>query len=317
MAATSKTQLLNEVLTLLKKRYKLESRAEKLSVLEAIIYGICHEGSTRAEAEHALNRFRTEFFDWNEVRVSSIEEIQSILAGQPEAEERANRLRRFLRQLFEKTYEFTLDSLVKKPLKESVKLLSEYDAMSSDYVLATVIQQGLGGHAMPVDTPIKRALIRLGVVDESANVHAIRSLLEHAIPKTRGNEFIDLMEELAHDTCVAGLPDCPRCDLRKICPTGQARAASDKTAAKAATKAKPAAPLPPPPALPAKGLKKPAAKPAPLSKPAATTKVIPAAKSVAASPKSIEKGKPVKVDPKAKKAVPPTKAAKGRRPTSK
>ncbi len=36
------------------------------------------------------------------------------------------------------------------------------------------------------------------------------------------------MEELTHDTCVAGEPDCPRCELKKICPTGQARLTADK-----------------------------------------------------------------------------------------
>src|SRR4051812_41594079 len=245
MAAPSKAQLLNEVHTLLKKRYKLEPRTDRLSVLEAIVYGICHEGTTREQANQALNRFRDHFFDWNEVRVSSIEEIRDVLAGQPDAEERATSLRRFLRQLFEKTYAFSLDALAKKPLKESVKSLQDFEALASDYVLATVIQQALGGHAIPVDAPMLRALERLGVVEDSTDVPSVRSLLERAVPKNRGSEFVDLMEELAHDTCAPGPPDCPRCELRKICPTGLARLAPDKVASKTATKVKPVAPPPP------------------------------------------------------------------------
>jgi len=232
-------KVINDIYTLLKKRYKLEPRAERLSVLEAVIYGVCHEGATRGDAEQAMSRFREQFFDWNEVRVSSIEEIQDVLTGPPDAEQRANRLRRFLRQLFEKKYGFDLDSLTKKSLKDSIKDLSDYEAMESDYVLATVIQQALGGHAMPVDASIQRGLVRLEVVDESADVHSIRSLLERAVPKNRGTEFIDLMEELTHDTCVAGPPDCPRCELRKICPTGLARLAIDKASARSATRGKP------------------------------------------------------------------------------
>ena len=55
------------------------------------------------------------------------------------------------------------------------------------------------------------------------------------MPKNRGAEFVDLIEELTHDTCVEGEPDCPRCELRKICPTGQARKAEPRAkAAKAA-----------------------------------------------------------------------------------
>lgn len=272
MAAPSKAQLLTDVHTLLKKHYKLEPRTTRLSVLEAVIYAICHEGTTREQANQALSRFKDEFFDWNEVRVSTIEQIQGVLAGLPEPEARAQRLRRFLRQLFEKTYGFTLDALMKKPLKEAVKSLQEYEALHSDYVLSCVIRDALGGHAIPIDGPTRRGLERLGIAEPEAESATIRGTLERAVPKNRGAEFCDLMEELTHDTCVPGVPDCPRCDLRKICPTGQERLNADKIAARAATKAshaKPAEKAKPesPPAPAASKPKAPPAKPAPKSAP--------------------------------------------------
>ena len=261
MAASSKSQFLTEIHALLKKRYKLEPRPDRLSILEAVIYGICHEGVTREQANQALSRFKDDFFDWNEVRVSSIEEIEGALAGLPDAEARAQRVRRFLRQLFEKTYAFNLEALAKKPQKESVKALEEYDALGSDYVEATVIQEALAGHAIPVDGPIRRGLARLGVAEPDADPAALRASLERAVPKNRGHEFADLMEELTHDTCVEGPPDCPRCELRKDCPTGQARLAELKHAAKAHPEPKPApapakvkaAPAPAPAPAPTKG----------------------------------------------------------------
>lgn len=223
MATPSKAQFLTEIHALLKKRYKLGPAVEKLSVLEAVVYGVCHEDTTREQANQALSRFKDDFFDWNEVRVSSLEEIQGVLAGMSEVEGRAFRIRRFLRQLFEKTYGFNLDLLIKKPQKESIKALEAYDALGSDYVLATVTRLALAGHAIPVDAPTTRALRRLGVADEAVDAPTLRGILERAVPKNRGNEFSDLIEELAHDTCVEGEPDCPRCELRKVCPTAEAR----------------------------------------------------------------------------------------------
>ncbi len=239
MASQSKAQFLNEIHTLLKKRYKPkpERGPARLTVLEAVIYGICHEGTTREQANQSLSRFKDDFFDWNEVRVSSLEEIQNTLAGLPDAELRAQRLRRFLRQLFEKTYAFTLEALTKKPLKESLKTLAEYEAFGSDYVEATVVSQALGGHAIPVDPPTRRALVRLGIAETETDDASLRSLLERAVPKNRGPEFVDLLEDLAHDTCVEGIPDCPRCELRKVCPTGLANAADAHAAAKHAASA--------------------------------------------------------------------------------
>ena len=109
-------------------------------------------------------------------------------------------------------------------------------------------------------------------------------------------------------------PAAGRCELRKICPTGQARAASDKTAAKAATKGKPAAA---PPEVLLKTSKPVEPKPAPVLKAAAITKGSPAVKVVVDASKSVEKAKPTTLDPKANKALPETKPVKGRRPTSK
>ncbi|MFO0953511.1 MAG: endonuclease [Isosphaeraceae bacterium] len=308
MAAQSKAQFLNEIHTLLKKRYKPKpERASRLSVLEAVVYAICHEGSTREQANQALSRFKDGFFDWNEVRVSTIEEVQGALAGLPDPEPRAQRIRRFLRQLFEKTYGFTLEALAKKPLKESLKSLSEYEAFSSDYVEATVVQQSLGGHALPVDEPARRALVRLGVAEPEMELPAVRSLLERAVPKNRGVEFADLLEDLAHDTCVEGPPDCPRCELRKVCPTAQTRKEEAAAAAKQSTaQAKVAS----------KAAKEPAARSDAPAK--AVAPVAPAAATPAPAPKPKEKDKaadkekaPSKDGEAAKAAAKPPKGRPG------
>jgi endonuclease-3 len=227
MATQSKAQFLNDVYTLLRRRYKPKPDRDgsRLSVLKAVVYGICHEDTTRENANQALSRFKDEFFDWNEVRVSGIEEIRESLAGIPDPEGRARRIRKFLRQLFNRTYGFNLDALAKKPLKEALKVLQTYEAFSSDYVTATVVQQALGGHAIPIDKDTHRALSRLGITE--ASIPELRAVLERAVPKNRGAEVLDLIEDLANDTCVEGEPECPRCELRKICPYALARKHQD------------------------------------------------------------------------------------------
>jgi len=262
MASQSKTQLLNTIHTLLKRRYKpkVDRNASKLSVLKAVVYGICHEDTTREHANQALSRFNDEFFDWNEIRVSSVDEIQETLAGIPDPETRAQRIRRFLRQLFNRTYAFTLDALAKKPLKEALKTLRTYQAFESDYVTATVIQHALGGHAIPVDKPGRRALERLGISEPE--VSAVRGVLERAVPKNRGAEFLDLIEDLTNDTCTEGEPDCPRCELRKICTfavnrKNEVRAPGRSGSAKGAKEAPKSAKIKPPAKLaPNKAVKK-------------------------------------------------------------
>jgi endonuclease-3 len=233
MATQSKSQFLTEVHAQLKRRYKPKpDRAPgRFTVLEAVIYGVCHEDTSREQANQALSRFKDQFFDWNEVRVSPISEVQETLADIPDPQGRAQRIRRFLRQLFAKTYGFSLEPLTKKPLKEALKVLSGFEAFSSDYVTATVIQLALGGHAIPVDSSTRRALDRLGISEP--DLPTLRAVLERAVPKNRGVEFIELLEELAHDTCMETSPDCPRCELRKICPFAQARKPESRSTATA------------------------------------------------------------------------------------
>ena len=188
---------------------------------------------------------------------------------------------------------FTLEALTKKPLKESLKRCTSTRRSASDYVVATVIHQALGGHAIPVDAPARRALQRLGVADPEVETPALRSLLERAVPKNRGAEFLDLIEELAHDTCVEGVPDCPRCELRKVCPTGLAHKADAQTAAKhAAAVARAAAREKGSPRIRAKTPRKRSAKPA--GEVAAPAPVPPPPLPVKEAPKSTKsaKGRP-------------------------
>ena len=67
--------------------------AAPLPVLEQFVYALCREDATREQARPGLTRTCDErFFDWNEVRVSSVRELEEALAGLPDAESRAQRL---------------------------------------------------------------------------------------------------------------------------------------------------------------------------------------------------------------------------------
>ena len=166
----------------------------------------------------------------------------------------------FLRQLFNRTYGFTLDTLAKKPLKEALKTLRTYEAFASDYVTATVIQHALGGHAIPVDKPGQRALRRLGITEPE--VPALRAVLERAVPKNRGAEFLDLIEDLTNDTCIEGEPDCPRCELKKICTFALNRKTESKASSRSSSSARAAKEAPATKAAKSKAGEKPATRPA-------------------------------------------------------
>lgn len=220
MATTiNKQRLLTHLLSTAKKTVEVDE--ETRPVLEQVIYGLCRENASREQADEAYRYLCEKFFDWNEIRVSSVREVEEALADLPAAEARAERLIRFLQEVFEKRFAFDLEDLHKKGLKVAAKQLSGYEA-SNEYVSAWVVQQSLGGHAIPVDAPTLRTARRLGLIDgELADRESLQSSLEHLVPKSRGPQFVALMSRLAEDVCREEGPNCSACPLVQECPTGQ------------------------------------------------------------------------------------------------
>ena len=94
-AITNKQQLLNHAYTALAKKFPLpESSTEPSgrSVLEELIYAACREGATHADADRAYATLRKSFIDWNEVRVSTVQEVADALRPLPQPGTRAKRI---------------------------------------------------------------------------------------------------------------------------------------------------------------------------------------------------------------------------------
>ena len=189
-------------------------------MLEQLLYSVLREGATREHAERAYRTLQERFFDWNEIRVSSVRELEEVLDELPDADQRAQRLVSLLQEVFETTFSFDLEVLHKKGLKQAAKQLARYQA-ANDYAVAWVVQQSLGGHAIPLDAPTLRVLRRLGLIeDNQEDGEALRASLEHLIPKIRGPLFNDLVSALADELCVEEEPACSSCPLSGECATG-------------------------------------------------------------------------------------------------
>jgi endonuclease-3 len=224
-AITNKQQLLTQAQAALKKRFPLpvvETEPEPRPLLEELIYAACREDSTPEDADAGYARLRKTFIDWNEVRVSTVQEVGDVLRPLSGSGTRGKRIIGLLQEVFEDKYSFDLSELSKKGLKDTARKLRFYKEGVDDYAVAWVIQRSLGGHAIPLDESTLRILQRLGVLEEvdPENLEAIRGSIEHVIPKTRGPEFTDLMSIHAKELCTEKDPNCPACPLRTDCPVG-------------------------------------------------------------------------------------------------
>jgi endonuclease III len=225
MATTmNKQRLLSQLLSQLQKG---DSDPETRPVLQQFIFGLCRENATPEQAERAYRNLSERFFDWNEVRVSSLRELEDAFAGLSGAESRAQRLVSFLQEVFETTFSFDLEDLHKKGVKVASKQLMRYQA-ANDYVGSWVVQRTLGGHAIPLDESTLRCVRRLGLIDaQQEDLEGIRSSLEHLLPKAKGPAFTDAISRVAEGYCHEERPRCSSCPLASECNYAQEHGVAD------------------------------------------------------------------------------------------
>ena len=200
-------------------------------VLEEVIYAILRDGATPEQADAAFARLKDKevFFDWNEIRVSSVQEVADAIHGLPGAGDKGERVIKFLQEVFEEIYNFDLSDITKKGVKQAAKQLARYKSGVNEFVVAWVTQRALGGHAIPLDQPTIRVLQRLAILEpELDDTEAARGTLEHFIPKAAGPDFTDRAAVFAATICTEDNPLCPTCPMLPTCPTGQALVAAAK-----------------------------------------------------------------------------------------
>lgn len=221
MAHASRSAQIEKLQKVLRKHYKPVAIDQQRSVFEHLLFACLLEDATYEAAETAQAALVHTFFDWNEVRVTSVSELCEVMAMLPDARGAAQRIKRVLQAIFEKTYCFDLEDRRKKNLGETQKWLRDLGA--TPFVVAYVTQAALGGHSIGLDSSTMRVMQIIDLASEKdAAEHSVPGL-ERAIPKSKGVEFASLLHQLGAD--FAANPFAPRVRdmLIEINPTAAER----------------------------------------------------------------------------------------------
>jgi endonuclease-3 len=167
-------------------------------VLDQLLFACCLENAHYDKAEEAFAALVHTFFDWNEIRVTTVKELAEVVSSLPDPSLAANRIKRILQSVFEASYNFDLEDLKKKNLGVAVERLQKMNGATA-FGVAYVVQAALGGHSIPADSGTLHALrvVQL-VTDKDVQEEAIPGL-ERAIPKNKGAEFGSLLHQLGAD----------------------------------------------------------------------------------------------------------------------
>ncbi|HQU42676.1 MAG TPA: hypothetical protein PK867_07680, partial [Pirellulales bacterium] len=197
MPTPNRSTLIGRMHKVLKKHYKPVPIPER-PALEHLLYACCLENAQYEAADKAYTAVSTTFFDWNEVRVSTVKELAEVMHVLPEPASSAANLKRVLQSVFEASYSFEIEALKKLPLGQAQQKLQKYEGVTP-FGVAYMTQAALGGHAIPLDRGLLEVFGILGLAtDQEKAAHTVPGL-ERAIAKNKGIEFGSLAHQLGAD----------------------------------------------------------------------------------------------------------------------
>ncbi len=186
---------------------RVHPKVEKTSYddpIDALIYGIVSERISETASQRAMRGFRDTFVDWNDLRVSRVEEIVEVLHEDTAASRAtASALTTALRAVFDEYHTLSLQNLKKigkRPAKQALEGLDGMDAYVVGYCMLTSLQ----GHAIPLTGQMTDYLKRHEVVDPEADEQDIEGFLTRQIAAKNAYEFYELLRRESESPKVAG-----------------------------------------------------------------------------------------------------------------
>jgi len=196
--AADKSQVCRKFVSALQKLYGKSVPKIELPVVETMLFAACLEDNPWVPAEAGLKTLLGSFFDLNEVRVSSVNELELVLTPLNQADWKGLRIRSILRFIFETTYSYDFEKLRRQTLEQAVKTLKKMPDVTP-FIRDFVLHEILGSHIVVLDTSMLTAAKWLGLVPETSDLHEGSEYLKGGLKKSEVSEFCYLLRCLSTD----------------------------------------------------------------------------------------------------------------------
>ncbi|MCO6437811.1 MAG: hypothetical protein J5J06_12035 [Phycisphaerae bacterium] len=177
---------------------KVDVPTEPDDPLRRLAIAILSESDGSDTAEAIVERLTSNLVGWNEVRVSTVEELLRAAgeSGSATPVPYFERLVRALQAVYDKEHNVSLDRLKSIGRREARQYLEALDGVGP-YAAASVTLWSLGGHGIPVDDGILDVLRSEELVHPTADRAEVQAFLERNIPAAQAQEFSLVMRKYA------------------------------------------------------------------------------------------------------------------------
>ena len=152
-ASTNRATLINKLFKVAKKHFELIKPPADRPVMEHMLYACCLEDTEYEAADEVFAKLQQDYFEWNEVRVTTVKELAEVMKKVYQPEVAALKLRRTLHGMFEAHYQFDLEFLKRDNLGRAMQTMERYRGITP-FVVSYTAQSGLAGHSIPVDNAL-------------------------------------------------------------------------------------------------------------------------------------------------------------------
>ena len=187
----------------LKRAHAKTERVAYEDPLEALIYGIVSEQVRDSAARTTMTGIRETFIDWNDLRVSRVEEIVEVFGeDSPAVRSTGASLTMALRAVFDTYHTLSLQGLKKmgkRPAKQVLEKLQGASRFCVNYCMLTSLQ----AHAIPLTGAMVDYLRQNEIVDPQAEEEDIEGFLGRQVAAKDGYEFYALLRRESESPKVA------------------------------------------------------------------------------------------------------------------
>ena len=199
--------------------------------LSELVSSLLSHRTKNRDSGRAFRQLRERFPTWEAVRDAPTAEVEAAIAPATWPEQKAPRIQQALRDIAGRHGALSLDFLAGLPLREARDWLEAIPGVGPKTSAAVLLFSRLRLPALPVDSHHHRVAQRLPLIPAGVAVGPAHRLLEAQLPaEWSAQQVYDNHEALmlhGQRCCFYVSPECQRCAVLDLCPTGQRRLAGE------------------------------------------------------------------------------------------
>ncbi len=196
VSAIDKQSVVVKLTKALGRAFETPQNVSSLPFLELLLYAICAENVDHDSAQRAFERLRRSFLDWNEVRVTTLAELENVLGQLPDGAAKSLRIKHLLMHVYDHQYSYIMDSVRKRTIESIHRQLSRIKYLTP-FVRNYAIQIGLAAHVLPFDRCMLDVVVWLGLIPVGVREDDASELLKPLVKKPDGVNFCFLIKSFS------------------------------------------------------------------------------------------------------------------------